>query len=478
MTKFSKFKIIFIAIIFFGFFGLAGSSSAADYYVSPTGAASWANCGAPAKDGTEACSRQTAMANAVAGDTVYFRGGTYEPGVGNQFSDPVMHPAHNGTTGNTITLKGYLGETATIHEATWNDVAPNNNTKPAAGCAQNSYVTWDGFTFERDKDNGYQASAIVRFELSDHCSIINSELIGRPHMDYSNGSLIHIVQSTYIDISNNRLHGMSRDPNAIEPTVNTTAIWSFNFDHVYIHHNDFYDNYSSVNTKLATSYLYIYNNHIWDCGHTAFVNWWQGSGTTDELIYQNVVRNCPYVFDATNAGDYSQYNIKLYNNTIYNSGNGQMITVGHIRYHGRRGTEVFNNIIYNAGGGNPLLVRYYNSPDLEEMPAYADYNTYYGGGYWNLNYNDQYNYNTLSAWSAATSLDSHSIIANPLFINSGGTNPTDYKLQSSSPAKIGRGGEYGTVMGAYVTGDEIIGYVAPVSSDTTPPDPPTGLSVN
>ena len=439
---------------------------AADHYVSPDGSASWAsstNILAPS-------SWQTAMANAVAGDTVYFRDGIYEPGEGNQFSDPKMHPANDGTSGNPITLKGYPGETAVIHDAPYTGhVAPENNTRPAAGCHQNSYVTWDGFTFERDKDNGYQASAIIRFELSDHCAVTNSDLIGRSHFDYANGALIHIVQSSYISIYNNKLHGMSRDPNAIESTVNTTAIWSFDFDHVYIYNNDFYDNYSHVNTKIGTNYLYVYNNYIRNCGHTAFVNWWQLENATDEIIYNNVIKDCPFVFDATDAGNYNQYNFKLYNNTIYNSGIGQLITIGHINYHGRRGTEVFNNIIYNAGGGNPLLVRYYNSPDPLEMPEYADYNAYYGGGYWNLNYNDQYNYNTLTAWSAATNLDTYSITADPQFVNAGGASAADYKLQAGSPARIGRGGAYASVMGAYVSGDETIGYTAPVLIDQTPP---------
>jgi hypothetical protein len=112
------------------------------------------------------------------------------------------------------------------------------------------------------------------------------------------------------------------------------------------------------------------------------------------------------------------------------------------------------------------------------MPAYADYNAYYGGGYWNLNYNDQYNYNTLTDWRTATNLDSNSIISNPLFVNAGGTSPEDYKLQAGSPARIGRGGSYASVMGAYITGSETIGYTASESVDTTAPAAPSGLSVN
>jgi hypothetical protein len=219
----------------FVLWGVAGSAAAADYYVSPTGSEPWSSCTVSATP----CSWRTAMTNAVAGDTVYFRGGVYEPGEANQFGDPVMHPVNDGQPGNPITLKGYPGEVAIIHDAVRTGAAPPaNNTGPAAGCFQNSYVTWDGFTFERNHDNGYQASAIIRFEASDHCTVTNSNLIGRSHFDYANGSLIHIVQSSYITIANNMLHGMSRDPNFIQETVNTCAIWAFDFDHVYINLNN------------------------------------------------------------------------------------------------------------------------------------------------------------------------------------------------------------------------------------------------
>jgi hypothetical protein len=458
---------LFCMVLFGGTAGFSGVASAADYYVSPTGSAAWSACSTTATP----CSWQTAMANAIAGDMVYFRGGIYEPGEATRFGDPVMHPVNSGEPGNPITLQAYPGEIPVIHDAVRTGITPPaNNTGPAAGCHQNSYVTWDGFTFERNHDNGYQASAIVRFELSDHCVLTNSNLIGRSHFDYANGSLIHVVQSSYITISHSRLHGMSRDPNAIEPTVNTCAIWSFDFDHVYIHNNDFYDNFGNVNTKLGTSQLYVHHNHFWNCGNTAFLATPQVAGTTDLFVYQNLIRNCPKALYSPDPAALV-YNLRFYNNTIYNSGAGTFAEVGSASYQFHRNTEIFNNIIYNAGGADPLLVRYFNGTS-GELPAYADYNAFYGAGHWSLNYTTDYA--TLSEWRSAAGLDANSITSDPLFVNAGGANAADYRLQPNSPARIGRSGAYASVMGAFVDGNEVIG---PNPGAVARPAPPAALTV-
>lgn len=94
-------------------------SIAGTYYVSPTGAASWANCedaaGTPGpKSGTSACSLDTANINVQAGDTVYLRAGTYTLSGGNAY-DMGVSPQTTGTlVGSTCTSKiiyqNYTGE--------------------------------------------------------------------------------------------------------------------------------------------------------------------------------------------------------------------------------------------------------------------------------------------------------------------------------------------------------------------------------
>jgi hypothetical protein len=79
------------------------------HWVDDNGAAaSWAACQSESPlSGASACTLAQAFANAVAGDTVYLRGGTYA-----SQGDKVA--ANSGSAGNKITLSGYLTETVTI----------------------------------------------------------------------------------------------------------------------------------------------------------------------------------------------------------------------------------------------------------------------------------------------------------------------------------------------------------------------------
>ena len=118
-------------------------------------------------------------------------------------------------------------------------------------------------------------------------------------------------------------------------------------------------------------------------------------------------------------------------------------------------------------------MRYYDA-----TVSYSDRNAFYraAGNVWNRNYSTDYT--SLAAWTAATGFDANSITSDPLFVNAGGSNPEDYKLQVNSPARTGgRGGAYATVMGAYITGDEVIGYSPTYVADALAPAAPTNLTV-
>ncbi|MGA7138851.1 MAG: hypothetical protein WBZ14_14335 [Terriglobales bacterium] len=85
----------------------AGIASAGTYWVSPTGAATWSGCsGSIPLNGTGACNIRTANSNAVAGDTVYLRGGTYS------LSADGVAPTNSGSSPSMrIAFAAYTGET-------------------------------------------------------------------------------------------------------------------------------------------------------------------------------------------------------------------------------------------------------------------------------------------------------------------------------------------------------------------------------
>ncbi len=89
----------------------ATDAFAATFWVSPTGAATWVNCKSDVPlSGTAACAYTTANLNVTAGDTVFFRGGTYTMSGGNNYNSGVA-PQVSGTSGNPIIYKAYAGET-------------------------------------------------------------------------------------------------------------------------------------------------------------------------------------------------------------------------------------------------------------------------------------------------------------------------------------------------------------------------------
>ena len=100
------------------------------YYVSPSGTASWTQC----TDINTPCSFSTANVNAIAGDTVNFRAGTY--------SGTKLEPSNSGTAQNKITFQAYNGETVTINNVQSDDGALHLNGV--------DYTVIDGIIFDNN----------------------------------------------------------------------------------------------------------------------------------------------------------------------------------------------------------------------------------------------------------------------------------------------------------------------------------------
>jgi hypothetical protein len=98
--------------------GLPAVAHAATYWVSPAGQAVWPACqGDSPLDETAACSLQAANLNAMAGDTIYLRGGTYRQtsssGCGNNHACGI-EPKNSGTATARITYSAYENETPVL----------------------------------------------------------------------------------------------------------------------------------------------------------------------------------------------------------------------------------------------------------------------------------------------------------------------------------------------------------------------------
>jgi hypothetical protein len=106
------------------------SGLATTYWVSPDGLAAWTSCaGAQPLNGPSACALSTANTNAVAGDTVYLRGGTY--------TNQEIRPDNSGTSeGNRIVYTSYNQENVTIRDSAY-----------GIYIYKKSYITVNGINF-------------------------------------------------------------------------------------------------------------------------------------------------------------------------------------------------------------------------------------------------------------------------------------------------------------------------------------------
>ena len=409
------------------------------HYVSVVGTAEWAD----STDIAQPCSASTAMANATAGDIVYFRGGTYNAGNSTDREYPALNPTNSGTSGNPITFVAYSGETPII---TGN---VDSSTRGAFfGAGHRNHIIWDGFTSTMIL---FPSGEIQTFQFwtSTGSILRNSTLIGVAQTSSTNTSLVRVEDSSDCEITNNVLHSISGSG------VNTTGIWIFSSTGTIVYNNTFYNSRSGVMQKTGPNIgTQVYRNYIYNLSSYAIYFNEQMSGGTGGSAYQNVIDNVGTGIHLEGVSASAKINdYQVYNNTIYGTAAG-ITTTSYVD-----NATVWNNII---SGSNAPFLRYYSG---DSLPSYSDNNNFYHASSftWNLDYSTDYT--SIANWRTATSLDTYSITTDPGFVAAGTHTAESYK-RSSYPTD-GRGGDYYSVMGAYITGSETIG----ASSDDSSPNP-------
>lgn len=158
---------------------MAGTSRAGDgskvYWVSPTGASTWANCESAAPlSGSACCSVSTANANATAGSTVKFRGGTY--------TDQYVSPQKSGTSWtNQISFVAHEGEVPVLTKGT--------STLHAITINGKSYIRVSGLTI-RNVARFFNIYNGANYNEIAHCTMSDSDSV------YEQGASCRIWSST------------------------------------------------------------------------------------------------------------------------------------------------------------------------------------------------------------------------------------------------------------------------------------------
>ena len=280
---------------------------------------------------------------------------------------------------------------------------------------------------------------------------------GGPHMNQ--GQVVAInsnrpggVYNTLI--RNNRIHHSCWG----ESTLNGSAVMGYNFS-VIIENNLFYDNY-------GTDVL------IKDCGDQ------QGRTT---IIRHNLFGPTAINLKGnTGAGGMNQDKdidrILIHNNIFYKKAAGVSCD-GPPEGPSPRGMFIYNNTFIDCNVDltewtNPVIhahnnlfyhfekgQRFYDIQSDPWSQLDADHNLFYSAGgdsQWRHLYRNRAS--ALATWQQYSGKDTSSVWKDPQFANPLGSRPWDFKRTDSGGDVIGS--PYGSVCGAYVTGNEMIGLIA------------------
>ena len=435
------------------FLGTTARADAANYYVSPTGSASWSMCTSV----NTPCSALTAMANAQAGDTVYFRGGQYEVGQSATWGTwPwtfAWNPAHSGTPGNPITFMAYPGETPVVN-GTVSGTAPgtwtgNNESTCVLGAVGRSYITWDGFTVQAN--NGAKMASVLVYGTSGllpGITIRNFIFNGGRQLtnDGNNWEGLRVEKTTGLTVSNCLFYNYRN----VTGNHNTSGYKGYGNSGGVLEKIEAYNCTVALFLKGTHNDFVVRNNFIHDSARGIYLTPQTVNMLSDRgHVYNNLIVNTTYAAfesdsDATalHGDDWEICNNTFYNNGLYGialSGN----TAGH-------GWKIYNNIVANETQ-QYLLGRVYTT--LSD----ADHNQWGSGPLkWTMRLyqSNQTIYTSLAAWQASAELEGGAypgvgdLASDPGFSNGSGTLTllSDFVL---APASVSRGaGRNGIDMGA------------------------------
>ncbi len=439
----------------------------ATYYASTEGNDSWNGTAPDYVSGSTGPKLTPAAASALltsSGDKLYIRGGTYNITT----SATVNRSCAVYPRANNCTIAAYPGESVTLKGGR---NGSNFGVFPTGGTigivSGYSGGTIKGFTIQGmvmfdSNSTGSQPSTVENCDIS----------VGGDGWSGTNqGGVVWMDDSANVVVKNCKLHDNHA---ALEGVTygNAGLIMCYEANGLLIENCDFYNSAGTgITMKDDVQNVTIRYNHIYDNNGAGILtgNNTAGSYTKSADIYQNIIRNCNTENDEEHGGitfceETSLCNI--YNNTLYQNYRGDVNQWPNV------GSGAVPFAFWNNISSNPRATHLTWPYSVSTFAAqYIDYNDYYNDVTWVYHGNS---YTTLSAWVAAMNsvlagTDSHSVTTDPGFINASGNMnlPSDFK-RSSYPAN-GRGGAYPSVMGAYITGSETIGY----SEGGTPTSTPT-----
>jgi hypothetical protein len=270
---------------------------------------------------------------------------------------------------------------------------------------------------------------------------------GGPHCDQGNVIVLN-YESNNVVIKNNKIHNSCWG----EDDENGSAIIFYYASAAVIENNEFYDNWGADiyvkdtggqgGRSMDIRYNFFGPSSIY-AGIRGYIDHNQRNEIDVVYLHNNIF------FEQASGvqwGTVPDMDMRVfpYNNTFVNC------TIDLHAWDSYHKLISYNNLCYHTSGAQ----YYYSLYQIES----GDYNLFYsvdGEARWKHEMNG--NIDNLSDWQTTYSQDANSVYTDPLFVNANGDSVEDFKRQSYSGDVSGS--SYGTVCGAYETGDEEIGTI-------------------
>lgn len=485
--------ILLFSIIFFSVLLLPRVSLAGIYYVAPRetpeanvndeGDDAWSN----ATNINTPCSAGTAMAHAVAGDTVYFRGGMYNiPFTGWVFQQAELQPSNSGTPGNPITFRNYPGEVPVLNVIgmpAWDDNDKKTQQAQILGNNYQDYIVYDGFHLLAE--GGERMASLISFGRDPNnrargIEIRNINVYGgsRSVTVDTNNDLIRIENTVGTIIANCKLYG-NRNINSRED--DTCAIKGYHNSNLLIEHNEISDCNTGIYLKSDDDDVEVRYNWIDNVVNAIRLINELGMESYRVTIHDNLFTNFTNSANLVDSQEgYYNNDFHYYNNTLYSPSAVLGFAIGEVT----QGFNFYNNIIQVNASTALFRTRANTKIDQCDHNQWGSYPFRLQIGIWS----EERYYDFLSSWQNSNELASTydagcgssrhpgcgSLASNPLFENNSGNfnQIADFRLAPDSPCK--GAGRNGVDMGANI---DLVGIQGGTTPDTTPPLPPQGVRV-
>ncbi len=446
----------------------AGNDSTS--YAGNSASTPWATIGRAAWGSANRSSPNASQA-AQPGDTVVVRAGRYTTtGTGTRYT-PAYNPVNSGTAANPITFETNGAVT----------LAYSSGIGPVIGSYQRNYITWRGFSVDEALTRAASDTGPVVLWECTGCVIEYCEIDGNGDAGFGPGELHNGVR---INAGGDNIvrHNYIHDFRNAGSGSNASAILVDHSAGGIVEHNEIAnsDGVFFIKRNYNSPGLWVVR---YNYGHDSYLGIRADQLTRTAAnpahgvdIYQNVLVNITENAFMTHQYEGSgSYYIRVVNNTVRNC--GQAFQGADLTANARHAFR--NNIVV----GCPLGFRTANSSS-EWTTATIDVrqNMYRG-----MSNAAMFGYDTsgqsmmsFANWQALgqDSASPASRIADPLFVNEAGGN---FRLQAGSPARsvgvdvldLNDNGATNDVinLGAYITGNEVIGPGDPADAPPAPRPP-------